>query len=132
MPARGSRLPRPVRTEEWSVEAISHRVVDDWNKLAAVEPNALATAHDQLSTDPTAVSARQKRLKGSLAFGTFEGRTFERWQLEVTAGGRIWYFVDDPTEGGRLVKQVRKGRGPKRRRRVLVEAVSIGHPKETE
>lgn len=131
MPARGRRLPRPVRTDEWAIEAINSRVAEDWEKLAAMEPNALAAAYDQLSTNPMAVSSRQTRLRGSLATGTFEGRDFERWQYEVTAGGRIWYFVDDPTEGGRR-KPERKGRGPRRRRRVLIEAVSIGHPKATE
>lgn len=110
---------------------MDRRVAEDWDKLAAVEPNALATVYDQLSTNPTAVSARQMRLKGGLATGSFEGRTFDRWQYEVTAGGRIWYFVDDPTEGGRR-RTERKGRGPRLRRRVLIESVSIGHPKATE
>jgi hypothetical protein len=128
---RGSRLPRPVRTDEWAIEAINNRAAEDWDKLAAVEPNALAAAYDQLSTDPTTVSARQTRLKGSLATGSFEGRTLDRWQYEVTAGGRLWYFVDDPTEGDRRTPR-RKGRGPRPRRRVLIEAVSIGHPKATE
>ena len=131
MPARGSRLARPVRTDEWSIEAINGRAAEDWNKLAAVEPNALAAAYDQLSTNPVAVSSRQMRLKGSLATGTFEGRVFDRWQYEVTAGGRIWYFADGPAEGGRRDPE-RKGRGPRPRRRVLIEAVSIGHPKATE
>jgi hypothetical protein len=128
---RGSRLTRPVRTDEWAIVAVNSRTAEDWDKLAAVEPNALAAAYDQLSADPTVVSARQTRLKGSLATGSFEGRTFDRWQYEVTAGGRLWYFVDDPREGGRRPPE-RKGRGPRPRRRVLIEAVSIGHPKATE
>jgi hypothetical protein len=38
---------------------------------------------------------------------------------------------DDPTDGGRK-KPERKGRGPKPRRRVIIEALHPGHPKETE
>ena len=30
--------------------------------------------------------------------GTYDGPTFDRWQYEAAAGGRIVYFVDDPTE----------------------------------
>lgn len=131
MPARGSRLPRPTRTDEWAIEAINQPAADDWDKLVAVEPNAAAAAWDQLATNPTAHSSRQTRLKGSLAAGTYEGRRFDRWQYEVTAGGRIWYLVDDPTEGGRR-RPERRGRGARPRRRVLVEAVHIGHPKATE
>ncbi len=128
---RNSRLARPTRTTEWVIEAINSRVEEDWDKLCAVEPNAAATAWDQLSTDPTAFSSRQTRMKGSLGTGTYEGQQYERWQYEVTSGGRIWYFVDDPTQGGRMKTQ-RKGRGPRPRRRVLIEKVHLGHPKETE
>ncbi|MBI4729265.1 MAG: hypothetical protein HY775_07140 [Acidobacteria bacterium] len=131
MTGRRSGLPRPTRTTEWAIEAIDSRAAEDWEKLCAVEPNAAAFAWDRLSTNPEAHSERQTRLKGSLATGTYEGRTYVRWQYEVTSGGRIWYFVDDPTEGGR--KRVeRRGRGPRPRRRVLVEAVHVGHPKATE
>lgn len=63
--------------------------------------------------------------------GTFEGQTFTGWQYEVTGGGRIFYFVDDPTDGGRRKPQ-RQARGPRPRRRVIVEAVHPGHPKATE
>ena len=110
---------------------MNSRVARDWDKLAAAEPNALASAYDRLSSEPTAVSSRQPRLKGGLETGTYEGRGFDRWQYEVTAGGRIWYFVDDPTTAeGKTPK--RKGKGSRPRRRVLIEAVYIGHPKRTE
>lgn len=131
MPERDSRLPRPVRRDEWTIEAINSRVARDWEKLAAAEPNALASAYDHLSSEPTAVSSRQTQLKGSLAKSTYEGQAFDRWQYEVTASGRIWYFVDDPTDA-KGKAPTRKGKGPRPRRRVLIEAVHIGHPKKTE
>ena len=90
-----------------------------------------STAWEQLATDPTAQSTRQTRMKGSLATTVYQGKTYDRWQHEVTAGGRIWYVVEDPTEGGSK-KPERRGRGPRPKRRVLVEAVHIGHPKATE
>ncbi len=131
MTGSSRRLARPTRTSEWAIEAVSKRAADNWEKLAAAEPNAAASAWEQLSTNPTALSSRQTRMKGSLAKGRYEGRDLDRWQYEVTAGSRIWYFVDDPTERGRRMP-ARSGRGPRPRRRVLVEAVHIGHPKVTE
>ncbi len=29
--------------------------------------------------------------------GVYEGRTLERWQYELTSGGRVFYLVADPT-----------------------------------
>ena len=127
MSRRGERLPRPTRSDEWELVAITAQAAKGWGELAAAEPNATARAYDQLSADPTAHSERLHRLRGDYATGTYEGRSHERWQYEVTAAGRIWYFVDDPGPGAR-----RPGRGPRPRRRVLVEAVFVGHPKATE
>lgn len=85
-----------------------------------------------MATSPAQFSSRQRRLEGkTFGTGTYEGKTYDRWQYEATSGGRIFYFVDDPTDGGRK-KLERKGRGPKPRRRVIIEAVHPGHPKETE
>lgn len=130
--AREERIPRPARTDEWEIVAADKGVADDWDKWANHEPNALATAYDQLATDPTQFSSRQRKLEGkTYGTGTYEGKRFERWQYEVTSGGRIFYFVDDPTDGGRK-KPERQGRGPRQRRRVIIEAVHPGHPKGTE
>ena len=108
--ARADRVARPARTDEWEIVAADKGVSDDWDRWAKQEPNALATAYDQLSTNPTQLSSRQKRLQGkTMGTGTYDGTTFDRWQYEVTAGGRIFYFVDDPTDGGRK-KLERKGR----------------------
>lgn len=130
--AREERIARPTRSDEWEVIAADKGVADDWDKWAKQEENALASAYDQLATNPTQFSSRQKKLEGkAYGTGTYEGRTFDRWQYEATAGGRIFYFVDDPTDGGRKKPQ-RQGRGPKPRRRVIVEALHPGHPKGTE
>ena len=130
--AREDRIARPTRTDEWDVVAAGKGVADAWDRWARQEPNALAAAYDQLASNPTQLSSRQKRLEGkTYGTGTYEGKTFDRWQYEATAGGRIFYFVDDPTAGGRKKAQ-RHGRGPRPSRRVIIEAVHPGHPKGTE
>lgn len=107
-------------------------VADDWDRWAKQEPNALAAAYDQLATDPMQFSSRQKRLGGkTYGTGSYDGKTYDRWQYEATAGGRIFYFVDDPSDGGGK-KLERKGRGSKPGRRVIIEAAHPGHPKGTE
>ncbi|MBI2705312.1 MAG: hypothetical protein HYX32_08505 [Actinobacteria bacterium] len=129
---RAERVTRPARTDEFEIVTADKGVDEEWDKWANQEPNALAAAYDQLATKPTALSSRQKRLEGrTVGTGTYEGKTYDRWQYEATSGGRIFYFVDDPTEGGRK-KVERKGRGPKPRKRVIIEAVHPGHPNETE
>lgn len=130
--ARQERIARPTKTEEWEVVAADKGVAEDWDRYANQEANALATAYDQLSTNPTEFSSRQKKLEGkTYGTGAYGGKTYDRWQYEVTGGGRIFYFVDDPTSGG-TKKVERTGRGPRPRRRVIVEAVHPGHPKGTE
>ena len=130
--AREERVARPTRTDEFEVVGADKGGADEWERWAKQEPNTLATAYDQLASNPTQFSSRQKRLEGkTCGTGRYDGKKYDRWQYEATAGGRIFYFVDDPTDGGRR-KLARKGRGPKPRRRVIIEAVHPGHPKETE
>jgi hypothetical protein len=128
--ARDEPIVRPARTDEWQVVAADKGVAEDWDRWAKQEPNALAAAYDKLATDPTEFSSRQRKLEGkSMGSGVYEGKTLDRW-YEVTSGGRIFYLIDDPTEGGRR-RPERKGRA-KPRRRVIIEAVHPGHPKQTE
>lgn len=127
MSRRRERLTRPVRRDEWELVAITNQAAKEWAELEAVEANALARAYDQLTRDPAAHSDRQHRMKGNYATGQHEGDTFDRWQYEVTAAGRIWYFVENPRPGPK-----RPSRGRRPRRRVPVEAVFVGHPKATE
>lgn len=130
--ARGERIARPARTDEWEIVAADKGVAEAWDRWARQEPNALAAVYDQLATTPTQYSSRQKRLEGkTYGTGTYDGKAYHRWQYEATSGGRIFYFVDDPPDGGRKKPQ-RQGRGPKQRRRVIIEALHPGHPKATE
>lgn len=116
-------LTRPPKTTDYEVVAASKKIAEVWDHWAATEPNALADAYDQLAQDPKAHSKRQTPLAGDYATGTYEGRRYDRWQYEVTSGGRVWYFVD----------QTPIGSGKRRRPgRVIVEKVFAGHPKGTE
>jgi hypothetical protein len=45
---------------------------------------------------------------------THRGETMDRWQIEVTAGGRIWYLLDTD------------------RRTVWIDRASTAHPKATD
>lgn len=130
--ARHEPIARPTRTDEWDIVAADKGLAEDWNRWANQEPNALAAAYDHLASAPTQFSSRQRRLQGkTYGTGTYDGRAFDRWQYGVTAGGGIFYFVDDPTEGGRR-KPARTGRSSRPRRRVIIEGVYPGHPKGTE
>ena len=103
--------------------AASKKVAEAWDQWAATEPNALADAYDHLAEAPMSYSNRQTRLAGAYATGTYDGHEYDRWQYEVTSGGRVWYFVD----------QTSSGSGKRRRPgRVIVEKVFPGHPKGTE
>jgi hypothetical protein len=121
--ARDEPIVRPARTDEWLVVAADKGVAEDLERWAKQEPNALAAAYDKLATEPTEFSSRQRKLEGrAMGSGVYEGKTLARWQYEVTSGGWVFYLVDDPTDGG-CRRPERQGRGPKPRRRVIIEAV---------
>lgn len=42
---------------------------------------------------PAVQSPRQHRMQYDLATGPVRGQSCDRWQIEVTGGGRIWYLV---------------------------------------
>lgn len=44
----------------------------------------------------------------------WKGATLERWQYEVTSGGRVWYLIDDD------------------HRTIWITYAGTGHPKATE
>jgi hypothetical protein len=49
-----------------------------------------------------------------LATEAVKGRVLDRWQIEVTGAGRIWYLVDEEN------------------RTVWIDFAGTGHPKATE
>ncbi len=117
-------IPRPVRPGNWEVVARNLKVAGHWKELANRAAGECQRVFDQLQTDPTLDDGdRQHPLEGAAGRGSFEGRQLRRWQIDVTSGGRVWYFVDDTPTGS----------GQRRRSgRVIIDVVHFGHPKATE
>ncbi|MFF5173985.1 hypothetical protein ACFY3U_15255 [Micromonospora sp. NPDC000089] len=115
-PKRGGRAAPPAVGTEYELRFADSAAVDGWEQLARQAPANLRRAYEAIRADPRARTApeRQHRLKGTLGSGSWKGQELERWQYEVTGGGRIWYLIDDE------------------RRTVWLTYAGTGHPRETE
>ncbi|MFE3190136.1 hypothetical protein ACFXHA_14080 [Nocardia sp. NPDC059240] len=87
-----------------------------WEDLARQAPANLRRAFEAIRADPRSTTNpdRHHRLKGELGTALWKGAMLERWQYEVTAGGRIWYLIDDDKHTAWIVH------------------AGTGHPKTTE
>ena len=88
-----------------------------WENLCRTAPSNTWDAWVALTERPTSPpenTSRQHRLKGDLARLNVDGVEHDQWQYEVTAGGRIWYFVAEE------------------RKTVWVTWAGTGHPKLTD
>lgn len=122
MSKRGAEVPRPIKRAEWQIVFATSAAQKGWSDLLADARNATTDAWEALTREPTVESARLYQLKGDFAYGTYEGRSYARYQYKVTDGGRIWFFVEPAP----------KGTKSKNAGRVLLERCMTGHPKETE
>jgi hypothetical protein len=115
-PKRGDRAAPPAIAGEYELRFAESAAADGWEQLARQAPANLRRAYDALRADPRSKTSpeRQHRLKGSLASASWKGQELERWQYEVTGGGRIWYVIDDE------------------RRTVWFTYAGTGHPRATE
>jgi hypothetical protein len=115
-PRRGDRAAPPPGQGEYDLRFASSDAATGWEHLAAQAPGNLRRAFDAIRAYPRSRTApeRQHRLKGSLGAGTWKGQALERWQYEVTGGGRIWYLIDDT------------------RRTAWIIYAGTGHPKATD
>ncbi len=116
MAKRGDRVAPPPRKAEWDLRFGDSDAADGWEDLCKQAPGPTRDAYDAVVRDPRDPSrpGRQHQLRGSLATREVAGEMLEQWQYEVTAGGRIWYCIDD------------------KRRRVVLTYASTKHPKATE
>ena len=114
MAGRRTRVPRPAVRDEWELRFLKNQAVRGWDEICQQHPEAAARAFDLLRTNPRQHSDRNHRLKGKLATGYIGGRELERWQNELTGGGRVIYLIDNEN------------------RTVWFEAAGLGHPKITE
>jgi len=117
MAKRGERAPRPRRTTtEWELWFAGSEAARGWEQLCPQASANVARFYDRAIIDPRAAvnPERHGRLKGQLSTASIKGEAFEQWQFEVTAGGRVWYAIDDA------------------KRVVWITLASVGHPKATE
>lgn len=115
-PKRGDRAAPPAIGPEFEIRFATAESAAGWEVLAQQVPGNLRRVFDALRADPRAAlnPDRQHRLKGVLGSVMWKGATLERWQYEVSAGGRIWYLIDDA------------------RATVWLTYAGAGHPKSTD
>lgn len=107
-------MPRPATGTQWELRFCKKHAVAQWDQLCSQLPEVAARVYDSLRDDPRAHSDRCHRLRGAEGSGTHRGEIMDRWQFEVTGGGRLFYLIDDPEHT------------------VWLEDVALGHPKRTE
>ncbi|MEV6101930.1 hypothetical protein [Nocardia sp. NPDC051981] len=115
-PKRGDRVAPPAIDPESEIRFATTEAVAGWEDLARQAGANLRRAFETIRDDPrsTANPDRHHRLKGALGSTLWKGATLERWQYEVTGGGRIWYLIDDD------------------KRTVWIMHAGTGHPKLTD
>ncbi|MGW8955834.1 hypothetical protein [Streptomyces sp. NPDC055709] len=115
-PKRGDRAAPPPGQRERDVRFATGEAAKGWEQLSTQAATNTRAAWLVMRTDPAPATRTERHhpLKGELAHGTHRGQTMDRWQIEVTAGGRIWYLLDVE------------------RRTVWITIASTGHPKATD
>ncbi|MBB5807176.1 hypothetical protein F4560_006944 [Saccharothrix ecbatanensis] len=115
-PKRGDRVAPPPRRDEWDVLFADNDSAKGWEELCGQAPGNTFEAWHSMRTDPVPrlPVPRHHPLKGKLSHEVRGGRLLPKWQIEVTGGGRVWYFVDAE------------------RRTVWLVWAGTGHPKATE
>jgi mRNA-degrading endonuclease RelE of RelBE toxin-antitoxin system len=114
-PKRHERVAPPPVGDEWEVRFGSNDAAKGWESLCSQARGNARDAFDLLRANPRPPEdGRHTRLRGDLASREFGGRSLEQWEIEVTAGGRILYLVDDE------------------KHTVWLVVASTKHPKKTE
>lgn len=114
MPKRRERVAPPPGKGGWDFRYGTGDAATGWDKVCAAAPTNARVAWERITTDPRQRTDRQHPLKGALGTRVVNGQNLEQWQYEVTAGGRLWYCIDDE------------------RRMVWLTDAMVGHPKATE
>ena len=96
-PKRGDRVAPPAIDDEYEIRFANSEAVEGWENLCRQAAANTRQAFEKIRAAPRFLNnpGRQHRLKGALGSGVFKGQEFQRWQYEVTGGGRIWYLIDD-------------------------------------
>ncbi|NGN67057.1 hypothetical protein G5C51_24510 [Streptomyces sp. A7024] len=115
-PKRGDRAAPPPVGDEYDLRFANTEAATGWEHLARHADTGLRRAYDRIRSTPQATDSphRHHRLRGNLGIAEWKGRSMERWQYEVTGGGRIWYLIDVDE------------------RTVWITYAGTGHPKATD
>ena len=113
MARRRERVAPPPAPGGWDFRYATNDAANGWLEISAAAPGNARAAWEAITKEPRRRGRRQHPLKGTVGQRTVNGTEMEQWQYEVTAGGRIWYCIDD------------------RNRTVWMTAVHVGHPKAT-
>jgi hypothetical protein len=98
-PKRGERAAPPPLPNEYDIRFDSSDSAKGWEELGRSAPENLRRVFEaiRLQPRPNPTTSRHHRLRGSYGRVLRRGAALEQWQYEVTAGGRIWYVIDDAT-----------------------------------
>lgn len=118
---RGDAVPRPLRKTEYTLVFITSEASKGWTDCLATARNAAVDAWECLTKTPDHESERLYVLQADYATGVYCGVTYARYQYKLTNGARIWFFIE------RARKDDKKSAG-----RVLIERVTMSHPKQTD
>ncbi|KJS62967.1 hypothetical protein [Streptomyces rubellomurinus] len=115
-PKRGDRAAPPPTGDEYDLRFANSEAAEGWEDLGRQAAGNLRRAFERIRVEPRTVASpdRQHRLKGALGTALFKGQQLERWQYEVTGGGRLWYLIDDAN------------------RTAWITYAGTGHPKATD
>ncbi|MGW7482896.1 hypothetical protein ACWGH8_30375 [Nonomuraea muscovyensis] len=111
MAGLGDDVPRP---RPWRVRFADRRAAEAWSHLLAHARDNLDRAWVAITADPRRVDGCQHPLKGALGMVKVSGDVLEQWQYEATAGGRVWYAIDDE------------------HRTLWITHAGAGHPRQTD
>lgn len=113
---RSDRAAPPPRPGGYTLRFATNDAAKGWEELCRQAASNTRGAFDAIEAHPcpSPPTSRQHPLKGSLATAVHNGRSLPQWQYEVTAGGRIWYLVDDQT------------------RTCWIKHAATGHPRATD
>ena len=114
MPRRKERVAPPPAAAAWDFCYATNDAVKGCEQICATSSANARAAWERITADPRQRDSRQHPLRGSLGQRTVNGVHLEQWQFEVTAGGRLWYCIDDDAKT------------------VWLTDAHVGHPKTTE
>ncbi|GAB3665437.1 hypothetical protein GCM10027596_31620 [Nocardioides korecus] len=94
MPKRLDPVAPPPRGDEWAIRFGTTDAANDWTELCAQAPGNTREAWERMRERPLDRSDTQKPLSGTLGTRQVGGDLLPQWQIDITAGARIWYCVD--------------------------------------